>query len=139
MINNSTSGRRTHGFSENGSKVRTTVERRADIRRARATISRMSTAVSAITDRVRERVRSERLDLHRDPETAERLVREELRSYAERSLAGSLPRIADEAQAFGQVLAGLTGYGPLQPFFDDPSVEEFWINRPDAVFIAARA
>ena len=102
----------------------------------RATMSRMSTAVSAITDRVRERVRSERLDLHRDPETAERLVREELRSYAERSLAGSLPRIADEAHAFGQVLAGLTGYGPLQPFFDDPSVEEIWINRPDAVFIA---
>lgn len=61
----------------------------------RATMSRMSTAVSAITDRVRERVRSERLDLHRDPETAERLVREELRSYAERSLAGLLPRVAD--------------------------------------------
>jgi pilus assembly protein CpaF len=90
----------------------------------RATMSRMSTAVSAITDRVRERVRSERLDLLRDPEAAERLVREELRVYAERSLAGSLPRIADEAHAFGQVLAGLTGYGPLQPFFDDPTVEE---------------
>lgn len=96
----------------------------------------MSSAVSVITDRVRERIRSERLDLRRDPDAAERLVREELRSYAERSLAGSLPRIADEAHAFGQVLAGITGYGPLQPYFDDPTVEEIWINRPDAVFIA---
>lgn len=99
-------------------------------------MSRMSTAVSAITDRVRERVRAERLDLRRDPEGAERLIREELRRYAERSLSGSLPRILDEAAAFGQVLAGLTGYGPLQPYFDDPTVEEIWINRPDAIFIA---
>ncbi|WAB80791.1 hypothetical protein OVN18_09455 [Microcella daejeonensis] len=91
----------------------------------------MSTAVSAITDRVRERVRAERLDLRRDPEGAERLIREELRRYAERSLSGILPRIPDEAAAFGQVLAGLTGYGPLQPYFDDPTVEEIWINRPD--------
>ena len=25
----------------------------------------------------------------------------------------------------------LAGFGPLQPFFDDPSVEEIWINGPD--------
>lgn len=100
------------------------------------TMSRMSTPVATITDRVRARVRSERVDLHRDPEAAERLVREELRFYAERSLAGSLPRIHDEARTHGEVLAGLTGYGPLQPYFDDPEVEEIWINRPDAIFIA---
>jgi pilus assembly protein CpaF len=96
----------------------------------------MSSAVATITERVRHRVRTERLDLHRDPDAAERLVREELRTYAERSLAGSLPRIADETHAFGQVLASLTGYGPLQQYFDDPEVEEIWVNRPDAIFVA---
>lgn len=96
----------------------------------------MSTPVATITDRVRARVRSERVDLHRDPEAAERLVREELRVYAERSLSGALPRIHDEARTHGEVLAGLTGYGPLQPYFDDAEVEEIWLNAPDRIFIA---
>lgn len=100
------------------------------------TMSRMSSPVATITDRVRARVRSERVDLHRDPEAAERLVREELRVYAERSLSGALPRIHDEARTHGEVLAGLTGYGALQPYFDDAEVEEIWLNAPDRIFIA---
>jgi pilus assembly protein CpaF len=100
------------------------------------TMSRMSTPVATITDRVRARVRSERVDLHRDPDAAERLVREELRVYAERSLSGALPRIHDEARTHGEVLAGLTGYGALQPYFDDAEVEEIWLNAPDAIFVA---
>lgn len=99
-------------------------------------MTRMSSAHTAITDRVRERVRTERLDLSADPSAAERLVRDELRVYAERALGGSLPVIGDEALVLGQVLADLTGYGPLQPFFDDAEVEEIWINAPNAVFIA---
>ncbi|MGY6497429.1 MAG: CpaF family protein [Microcella sp.] len=96
----------------------------------------MSSPVATITDRVRARVRSERVDLHRDPDAAERLVREELRVYAERSLSGALPRIHDEARTHGEVLAGLTGYGALQPYFDDAEVEEIWLNAPDAIFVA---
>ena len=34
------------------------------------------------------------------------------------------------------MLAAITGYGPLQPFFDDPTVEEIWINAPMRVFVA---
>ena len=34
------------------------------------------------------------------------------------------------------LLAAFTGYGALQPFFDDPDVEEIWINEPGRVFIA---
>ena len=57
-------------------------------------MTRMSAAHSVITERVRERVRAERLDLSADPAVAERLVRDELRVYAERSLAGSLSRLS---------------------------------------------
>ncbi|MER3389462.1 MAG: ATPase, T2SS/T4P/T4SS family [Microcella sp.] len=97
----------------------------------------MPSAASHITARVRERVRGDRVDLHRDPAAAERLAREELRSYVERSLGGAaLPTVVDEAQTLGAVLASLTGYGALQPYFDDPEVEEIWINAPDAIFIA---
>jgi pilus assembly protein CpaF len=30
----------------------------------------------------------------------------------------------------------VVGAGPLQPYFDDPEVEEIWINEPGKVFVA---
>jgi len=36
----------------------------------------------------------------------------------------------------GELLARVAGFGPLQPYLDDPSVEEVWINDPTRVFIA---
>ena len=95
----------------------------------------MSAAVDLITDRVRERVRRDGVDLATDAELADRYIREELRSYSERALGGTDPLI-DEAAASRQILAAVTGLGPLQPLLDDPTVEELWINAPDAVFVA---
>jgi pilus assembly protein CpaF len=44
-----------------------------------------------------------------------------------------------DAQQFRGILrASFTGYGPLQPLFDDPDVEEIWINEPGRVFAARR-
>ena len=40
----------------------------------------------------------------------------------------------DESACVREVLAAVTGYGPLQAYLDDPTVEELWINRPDRVF-----
>jgi len=94
----------------------------------------MSTALATIADRVRERVRREGIDL--SPELADRYVREEVRSYSERALGGSLPMLDDETDATRQVIATLTGFGALQPLLDDPDIEELWINAPDAVFVA---
>jgi pilus assembly protein CpaF len=97
---------------------------------------RVSAAVDLITDRVRERVRREGVDLAADSDLADRYIREELRSYSERALGGSAPLVDDEAAASRQILAAVTGLGPLQPLLDDPTVEELWINAPDAVFVA---
>src|SRR6195952_5949990 len=99
------------------------------------TLFRMSQAVAMITDRVRERVRRDGVDLG-DEGVAERYIRDEVQRYSERALGGSLPLLADEARATSQVLASLTGFGALQPYFDDPGVEEIWINAPEKVFIA---
>ena len=96
----------------------------------------MSTAVAIIADRVRERVRREGVDLGRDRTLADGLVREEIQRYSERALSGSFPLIPDEAQAARDVVASIVGFGPLQPFFDDDTVEEIWINGPDRVFVA---
>ena len=32
-----------------------------------------------------------------------------------------------------EVVAALTGLGPLQPYLDDPSIEEIWLNEPECV------
>jgi pilus assembly protein CpaF len=91
----------------------------------------VSAAVDPITDRVRERVRREGVDLAADSDLADRFVREELRSYSERALDGTTPLIADEQAAARTIIAAVNGLGPLQPLLDDPTVEEVWINAPD--------
>ena len=95
----------------------------------------MSQAVTIITDRVRDRVRRDGVDLS-GLGVAERYVRDEVQRYSERALGGSLPLIADEGHATSQVMATLTGFGPLQPYFDDPDIEEIWINSPEKIFVA---
>ena len=96
----------------------------------------MHAAVSLIADRVRERVRRDGVDLGGDKELADGYVREEVRRYSERALGGSLPLLLDETQAAREVVASLTGFGALQPFFDDDTIEEIWINGPERIFVA---
>ena len=96
----------------------------------------MTEAVRIITDQVRQRVRREGVDLAANNAVVEQYVRDELRRYSERALGGLAPMIADEHQATREVVAALTGFGVLQPFLDDPEIEEIWINGPARVFIA---
>ncbi|GAA2027628.1 ATPase, T2SS/T4P/T4SS family [Agromyces tropicus] len=96
----------------------------------------MSDAVRTIAERVRSRVLRDGVELESDAGLAERLAAEEVRRYAERALAGAHAPLGDEHGTVREVAASLTGYGPLQPFFDDPTVEEVWINSPTRVFVA---
>jgi len=96
----------------------------------------MTEAVRIITEQVRLRVRRDGVDLAADNALAEQYVRDEVRRYSERALGGSLPLLADEHQATREVVASLTGFGALQPFLDDPDIEEVWINGPARVFVA---
>jgi len=98
----------------------------------------VTSAIGLITERVRERVRADGVDLAGDEALAARLVRDEVQRYSEHALGGAHPLLTDEAAVTRQVVATLTGFGPLQPYLDDPSVEELWINGPDRVFIARK-
>ena len=89
-----------------------------------------------ITEQVRERVRRDGVDLGSDRDLVNRYVRDEVRRYSERALGGVLPLLADEASATRQIVASLTGFGAIQPYLDDESIEEIWINAPDRVFVA---
>ncbi|WP_255447626.1 CpaF family protein [Schumannella sp. 10F1B-5-1] len=96
----------------------------------------MESPVALITEQVRTRVRRDGVDLGGDGALASRYVRDEVRRYSERALGGGTPMLRDEDAVAAQVVATLTGYGALQPYLDDPEVEEIWVNAPDRIFIA---
>ena len=95
-----------------------------------------STTATLVAERVRERLRSERTDPSRDPELAAHVARSEVRRHNDFALARGLAPVDDESACVREVLAAVAGYGPLQPYLDDPTVEELWINGPDRIFVA---
>jgi len=95
-------------------------------------------AAEQIVEReVRELVRQRGLDPgDGDAAAVRRLINELVAEYQERSLTASMPPLPDPAQVAKSVADRVIGLGPLQPFFDDPEVEEVWINEPGKVFTA---
>jgi pilus assembly protein CpaF len=88
--------------------------------------------------RVREQVRTEGVDPQRDNAVVRRIAQDVVRHHDERSLTGAVVPVADPGAVVGELIARVSGFGPLQPFLDDPEVEEVWINDPSRVFIARR-
>jgi len=89
-----------------------------------------------IEDEVRELVRRRGLDPANDAAAVRRLVDDVVADYDHRALTSSLPPLTDAAAAARRVVDAVAGFGPLQPFLDDPAVEEVWINDPGRVFVA---
>ncbi|PJI94551.1 CpaF family protein [Luteimicrobium subarcticum] len=87
---------------------------------------------------VRELVRRRGLDPARDAAGARRLVDEVLVDYDARAVRGLVPTLTDPAAVAQHVLDAVAGFGPLQPYLDDPDVEEVWVNGPAQVFVARR-
>lgn len=96
----------------------------------------MSTSVQDVIEAdVRDAVRRGGLDPLRDRDAVEELVRTAVRRL--------VTQVDDPAQSdielaavSRRVLDDVAGFGPLQRFFDDPEVEEVWINAPGKVFVA---
>ncbi|HEU0040975.1 MAG TPA: ATPase, T2SS/T4P/T4SS family [Jiangellaceae bacterium] len=93
-------------------------------------------AVEIIDAEVRDLVRASGLDPVAEREAVRRIVDGVVTAYDERSLTQSLPPLGDPEQVARAVTDVVAGYGPLQRYLDDPSVEEIWINEPSRVFIA---
>lgn len=93
-------------------------------------------AMTQIREEVRELIRRSGIDPTRDRRDLDRLVRDAVDDYESRSLQGGLPTLPDLDEAVKSIMDVVGGYGPLQPYFDDPQVEEIWINEPSKVFIA---
>jgi pilus assembly protein CpaF len=95
-------------------------------------------AVGVVEQEVRELVRRRGLDPACDPGAVRTLVDDVITEYDDRTLTGSQPGLTDPHGVARQVYDAVAGFGPLQPYLDDPEVEEIWINEPGRVFIARR-
>jgi pilus assembly protein CpaF len=93
-------------------------------------------AVAIVSDEVRELIRRSGLDPTRDPVRVRQLVEDAVAEYDERSLTGALPPLVDAGGTVRRVLDEVAGFGPLQAYLDDQSIEEVWINEPGKVFVA---
>jgi pilus assembly protein CpaF len=96
------------------------------------------TAIEIIDAEVRDVVRREGIDPVADPGAIRTIVEQVVASYDERSLSRPLPPLGDSQSVTRTVLDAVAGFGPLQAYLDDPTVEEIWINEPSKVFIAQR-
>ncbi|MEP9364001.1 ATPase, T2SS/T4P/T4SS family [Nocardioides sp. CN2-186] len=94
--------------------------------------------VEVLDQRVRELVRGEAIDPQRDAALVRRIAEGVVREHDERSLTGVVAPVPDVGALVGELVARVSGFGPLQPFLDDPTVEEIWINDPSRVFVARR-
>jgi pilus assembly protein CpaF len=95
-----------------------------------------ATALQSLETDVRELIRRRRLDPATDDPQVRQLVAEAVAEYDERALLGGMPPLADQDETGRVLLESVAGFGPLQPYLDDPSVEEIWINEPSRVFVA---
>lgn len=94
----------------------------------------MVDAQTIIEAETREIIRRRGLDARSDG--LETLIRDVVADYDQRSASGSVPPIRDLDTVVAEIAARVGGFGVLQEYLDDPSVEEIWLNGPSQVFIA---
>lgn len=94
------------------------------------------TAVDIIEDEMRELVRRRGLDPRIDTAATRDLLTAVISEYETRSSVSDLPRLTDREDASRRILDRIAGLGDIQPFLDDPRVEEVWINGPGSVFVS---
>lgn len=98
----------------------------------------MASALAIVEGEVLELVRRRSLDPILEPDATRRLVDDVVADYLDRAGMSALPALGDPAEAARSVFDQVAGFGPLQQYFDDGTVEEIWINEPGRVFIARR-
>jgi pilus assembly protein CpaF len=95
-----------------------------------------ASVLEQLDEHVRSLVRREGVDPQRDVPVVRRIAEQVVRDHDERSLTGAVAPVADVESLVGELVARVAGFGPLQPYLDDPTVEEVWINDPSRVFVA---
>ena len=93
-------------------------------------------ALRIVEGEVRELIRLRGIDPLRQSAEVRHLVEAAVVDYDERALLGAVPPLGALDAARKRVFDAVAGFGPLQPFLDDPTIEEIWLNAPHEVFVA---
>lgn len=86
--------------------------------------------VERLDEELRAVVRRDGIDPQNEVVAVRRLATGLVRAHDERSLTGVVAPVADSEALVAELVARVAGFGPLQPFLDDQTVEEVWINSP---------
>ncbi len=85
---------------------------------------------------LRAAVRAEGVDPQRDAVLVRRLATRVVADHDHRSLTGVVAPVEEHDTVVEELVARIAGFGALQRYLDDPTVEEVWINEPSRVFVA---
>nr|MCW2728379.1 pilus assembly protein CpaF [Aeromicrobium sp.] len=96
----------------------------------------MESSTSALADRVRDLVRQRRIDPRTDAASVRLAALDAIAEHDARSLTGAVRTLDEPEVVIGQIVADVSGFGPLQALLDDEAIEEIWINEPSRVFVA---
>ncbi len=100
------------------------------------TVTDTHEAIESFDARLRDAVRREGIDPQRDVALVRVLAKGIVAEHDQRSLTGAVLPIEDHEAVVDELVARVAGFGVLQKYLDDPSVEEIWINDPSRVFVA---
>ena len=89
-----------------------------------------------LAEQVRARVRDEGVDPQSQTARVRTIAESVSHAYDQRSLTGAVEPVDDIAGLVDELIARVCGFGALQRYLEDPSVEEVWINDPSRVFVA---
>jgi pilus assembly protein CpaF len=92
--------------------------------------------VAALADEVRALVRDAGVDPQHEPDAVRRFGERVAQVHDRRSLTGAVAPVEDLEALVDELVARVSGFGPLQRYLDDPEVEEIWVNDPSRVFVA---
>jgi pilus assembly protein CpaF len=92
--------------------------------------------IEELDGQLREAVRAEGVDPQRDAALVRRLATTVVGDHDQRSLTGVVAPVEEHDSVVEELVARVSGFGALQRYLDDPTVEEVWINDPSRVFVA---
>ncbi|MGH3358426.1 MAG: CpaF family protein [Nocardioidaceae bacterium] len=91
---------------------------------------------AGLAERVRDRVRERGIDPVRETHTVRQIAEQVAAEHERESLTGTVAPIDDLTSVVGDLVSRVSGFGAIQQYLDDPTVEEIWINEPSRVFVA---
>ena len=95
----------------------------------------MTSAYETLRSRAAERIEDRKCDVERDPDDARRVISEVVVEYQATAHRGINEPLRDPDDMERRIWQAVAGFGPLTELFDNPHVEEIFIEGPRISFI----